>query len=291
MVLRKLVLSRKGFDTTRRADHPSGRVHPNGGVPSPVFPDGSLYSLPIPGEYDNERPITYGEIRYGDGPGAVNIGRVVEDLTRGLPTPWTADDRAFISPNIRPPLLWQVNGHEGMFAQGVPSQLGHLQGQGVTVGDLFLFFGIFRMVTSLRGRWRFVPRAPSRHILFGWLQVGIIHDDRPEGCGPWFVASERLDLGTGLDAPGFGIFPKVHERLVLTGPGGSASEWRLPRWFYPEPPREPLTCHPSRLWTRDEHHAHVQRRGPGQEFVLDLGEYPEAVDWISNLVRDLGQDA
>lgn len=291
MGLRKLVLSRKGFDTTSRARHPSGPVHPYGGVPSPVFPDGSLYSLPIPGEYDYVNPVTFGDLYHGDGPGAISIGRVVEDLTRRRATSWTAGDRAFVSPNIRPPLLWQVDGHEGMFAQGVPSQFGHLQNQGVTTGDLFLFFGIFRMVTDVRGGWRFLPKAPSRHILFGWLQVGFVEDDRPGGCGPWFVASERLELGTGVDAPGFGIFPRVNDRLVLTRPGGRPSEWRLPRWFYPEPPREPLTGHPSHMWTRDEHHAHVQRRGPGQEFVLDLGEYPEAVDWVTGLVRDLGQDA
>ena len=33
---RKLILSRKGFDTQA------------GGKPSPVFPDGSMFSLPIP---------------------------------------------------------------------------------------------------------------------------------------------------------------------------------------------------------------------------------------------------
>ena len=60
MSVGKLVLSRKGFDTTSRKNHPSGRVHPYGGVPSPIFPDGSLYSLPVPGEYEEEAPVTYG---------------------------------------------------------------------------------------------------------------------------------------------------------------------------------------------------------------------------------------
>ena len=38
MSVGKLVLSRKGLDTTSRKNHPSGRVHPYGGVPSPIFP-------------------------------------------------------------------------------------------------------------------------------------------------------------------------------------------------------------------------------------------------------------
>ena len=174
-----------------------------------------------------------------------------------------------------------------MFVQGLPSQLGHLREQGVTTGDLFLFFGIFRRVEHVRGRWRFIPRVRPQHVLFGWLQAGIVHSGHPQDSGPWFVGCDRLDLGTGVDAPGFGIFPKVHERLVLTVPGGRPSKWRLPRWFYPEPPRRPLTGHPLHMWARDERQAHVQRRGPGQEFVLDLEEYPEAVAWVSDLVRDL----
>ena len=89
-----------------------------------------------------------------------------------------------------------------------------------------------------------------------------------------------------MDAPGCGAFPMVEDRLVLTRPGGNPSEWRLPRWFYPGPPRKPLAGHSSRLWTRDEHYSYVQRKGPGQEFVLDLSEYPEALPWVAGSVDD-----
>ena len=75
---------------------------------------------------------------------------------------------------------------------------------------------------------------------------------------------------------------------MLTRPGGRASEWRLPRWFFPDPPKNPLTNHPRGLWTRDDHYAYVQRKGPGQEFVLDLQEYSPAVAWFSGLVHDFG---
>ena len=48
---RKLSLSRKGFDNSY------------GGCPSPIFPDGTIYSLPIPGD-DAERPVYYEDLQY-----------------------------------------------------------------------------------------------------------------------------------------------------------------------------------------------------------------------------------
>ena len=45
----KIILSRKGFDGTA------------GGVPSPIMPDGTLLSLPIPAKMDKLR---YSDIQY-----------------------------------------------------------------------------------------------------------------------------------------------------------------------------------------------------------------------------------
>ena len=69
---RKLSLSRKGFDSKY------------GGCPSPIFPDGTMYSLPIPGD-DYEEPICYRNLRHGD----INIGEVVRDLTKGRHDEWS----------------------------------------------------------------------------------------------------------------------------------------------------------------------------------------------------------
>ena len=49
-----------------------------------------------------------------------------------------------------------------------------------------------------------------------------------------------------------------------------------------------LSSHSRGMWTRDEHYAYVQRKGPGQKFVLDLQEYSPAVAWFSGLVHDFG---
>ena len=88
------------------------------------------------------------------------------------------------------------------------------------------------------------------------------------------------------------MFPKLDQRLVLTDPNGAGvSNWRLPRWFYPDGNKPPLTYHPDRKrWRRDANHACLQSVGRGQEFVLDLAHYPEATDWLSDLVSNLSAD-
>lgn len=49
----KIILSRKGFDSE------------NGGYPSPILPDGSLLSIPIPFAYNNNlyKPIQYKHVK------------------------------------------------------------------------------------------------------------------------------------------------------------------------------------------------------------------------------------
>ncbi len=58
----RIILSRKGFDSSA------------GGCPSPIFPDGRLFSLPIP---DKTSPIVYSEIHYDD----IDVGQLVSQLT------------------------------------------------------------------------------------------------------------------------------------------------------------------------------------------------------------------
>ena len=86
------------------------------------------------------------------------------------------------------------------------------------------------------------------------------------------------------------MFPRFDQRLVLTDPNGAGvSNWRLPPWFYPDGNKPPLTYHPDpKRWRRDANHAYLQSVGRGQEFVLDLAHYPEAIEWLSDLVSSLG---
>ena len=271
----KLILSRKGFDSA------------NGGCPSPIFPDDTMFSLPIPLKHEDK--FTYGELpRLGE----INIGEVVAGLTRGR---IGAKDHAHMSPDLNPP-----NGWPRLFDQAEAAER-HLSNQGVGEGDLFLFFGLYRKVEPSDGQgWRFVRGEREQHVLWGWLQV-----EAKRGCGEGdeelrcscgnanvrYVARKKLDIGDGLD--GAGVFPRYDDRLLLTAPGESVSRWKLPRWFYPDDGKLALTYHDpkrtkSNRWTRkpgDSEHVYLQSVGRGQEFVLDCDHYPEAVGWALDLIR------
>ena len=276
----KLILSRKGFDSQ------------SGGSPSPIFPNGTLYSLPIPHQHSE---ITYGDLWHGD----TNIGKTVADLTCDR---IGSKDPAHLDPDINHIAYPRQAGWQPLFGQSGAAQ-GHLDNQGVCIGDLFLFFGLFQKIEKISGRWRFVKGAPRQHILWGWLQIGEIHkvDDLAKDELPWtryhphrhpsrdkdptntlYIASCGLNLGGGPIAQGAGCFLKSHERLVLTNPNGSGvTDWRLPRCFYPDKGNSPLTYHPKLdRWRHDDQYAYLQSASRGQEFVLDLDQYPDVTDWL-----------
>ena len=58
--MNRLIISRKGFDSGKGS----------GGCASPIFPDGTMFSLPIPVRHD---PVAYGQLRHGE----IDIGDVV----------------------------------------------------------------------------------------------------------------------------------------------------------------------------------------------------------------------
>ena len=113
---RKLSLIRKGFDSSY------------GGCPSPIFPDGTIYSLPIPG--DDHAAVHYGDLDHGN----VNIGQVVEDLTRGR---LDARDGVHLDPDVRQDAIRRHKGWRGIFGRTRAPE-GHLEKQGVGTGDVFL---------------------------------------------------------------------------------------------------------------------------------------------------------
>jgi len=151
----KLILSRKGFDSSY------------GGCPSPILPDGTLLSMPIPDADEPELPL-YQDLFYH--------GRSLEDIRRALGgRKYTPGQRCHLDPDIRPlerrePLsTWAP-----AFGQCGSAQ-GHLRNQGVGIGDIFLFFGLYRQTEITEdGGIRFLPRSQPRHIMYGYFQIGDI---------------------------------------------------------------------------------------------------------------------
>jgi hypothetical protein len=279
----KLILSRKGFDSTKA----------NGGCPSPIL-DERLCSLPIP---DPGSPTTYAEIAPFNGS---SVAQIVECLTRSR---IGRHDGAHLDPDLRRDAIARTAGWRPVFGQAAAAQ-SHLANQKIGPGDLFLFFGFFREAEQVGGVFRFVRDAPRRHIIFGWLQVGqvIPATDSVAAEIPWaaghphlaspdryknnviYLASDRLS-SIGLNTSGAGTFDLIKPQLILTERDSNCSVWQLPRWFDPAG-RSPLTYHgkPAR-WTDCGTSVRLQSVGKGQEFVLDIEQYPEARAWLRSIFR------
>lgn len=277
----RLIFSRKGFDTQ------------NGGVPSPILPDGRMCSLPIP---DGASKIRYSDILWDD----VNLGKVVSDLTGNRIRGTT---RAHLDPDINPAALRRRKGWLGILGPSRPAYT-HLERCGLAVGDLFLFFGWFRDAEWKDGVLRFVPRAPDLHVLFGWLKVEAVKSVEEFTAAerhwadyhPHFsarraaeemicVARDEMSLPKlKQPLPGFGVFPEYRTNLCLTAPFSSRSRWRLPKWFWPSKGKTPLSRHAdARRWHRTNNWAYLDTVPIGQEFVLDCREYPETFDWLREI--------
>lgn len=144
----KIVLSRKGFDSAV------------GCVPSPIFPDDKMLSLPIPHASGN---VTYQDIIFEGHP----IAGIVSDLTK---SDLRASSPAHLDPDLRAGAMPRQAGWQPLFGQDSAAQT-HLERHGVGPGDIFLFFGWFRKVREVHDHWSYVPNAPDLHVLFGWLEV------------------------------------------------------------------------------------------------------------------------
>ena len=282
----RVILSRKGFDSS------------NGGCPSPIFPDGRLLSLPIP---DKTSDIRYDVLEWH----GINLGKLASDLTGN---PKRRSHFAHLDPDIERQSLPRANRWRPLFGQ-TGSPQGHLRNLGVQIGDLFLFFGLFRRVEELHGVWRYVKHSPKLHVLWGWLQIGEIHavDSLAPEALPWaryhphfrgdrdanntlYVAADELRLKDDrVSVNGAGLFQHIEDDVVLTAPHSKkVTLWQLPSAFYPSEGKVPLSFHHDldqwQLISRD--YCTLQTVSRGQEFVLNTTHYPDVVDWVASLFRD-----
>jgi hypothetical protein len=271
----RVIFSRKGFDSSA------------GGCPSPIV-DGHPISLPIPTRMPS--PVRYIDL-------AGDYGALVEDLTKGKVSPAS---RCHLDPDLRSSVLPRLPGWRGALGQ-VGAAQSHLSNADLSVGDLFLFWGLFRNAER-RDRWTFYG-APE-HRLFGWLQVGEILElgedgsfaskrwpwlrDHPHVRGGWgrqnvlYVASEELCLdGAGLEFPGWGVFRRGFR---LTADGASPSTWSVPDWLNPTRGGVGMTYHPAPSWRAD---GTVMCAGRGQEFVTEIADRSDALRWLERLFESV----
>ncbi|MFL5694718.1 MAG: hypothetical protein ACJ795_23245 [Ktedonobacteraceae bacterium] len=287
----KIILSRKGFDAGI------------GGVASPIFPSGELYSLPIPESFPSRYSQRYKEIQVGNR----SLGTIVNDLTGGRVKP---DTFAHLDPDLNVFSVPRQPNWRPVFGQAGAAEK-HLQNQGVKEGDVFVFYGWFRQVELVAGKYRYVRNTPDLHVIFGWLQVeqripvASLSEipawalDHPHCKATKYRSIDSIYISTsylhlpGIDSnkPGSGVFPLLASDLCLTAPNKSRSIWQLPNWFYPHENTPGLSYHSSlHRWKLDGDTVLLNTVGRGQEFVLDCQDYPEAIQWLSQLLRlyDIG---
>lgn len=282
----KLILSRKGFDSSA------------GGIASPILPDGRMISLPIPSRGDD---FTFADINV---PG-VDMAELLAGLSHQQ---HAINDSVHLDPDIDRSADNRLPGWRPSLGQTGAAQT-HLHRQDVGLGDVFLFFGWFREVETHQGTWRYVPGAPNLHVMFGWLEVGVVipvgqQRNAAIEAFPWIADHPHVanpgaygDLNNTLyvapgqsainpDAPhGGGRFSHFADALRLSVPGESRSMWSLPRWFYPKG-RSAISYHGSAdRWTLRDDDVLLNCVGRGQEFVIDGDNYPELGDWVSSIIR------
>ena len=240
----KLIFSRKGFDSA------------SGGAASPII-DGKPISLPIPA---SSKSMTSYE--------SIGIGQLVETVTQG---------------RIKQSNLCHL---DPMFEQGrcafgqTSAAQSHLKNNGVGIGDVFLFFGLFSKI----------DKTDRHHRIFGYLRVEeLIHlgqspklDDQPQGfsiqhphtIGTW-NPNNHLYIGEGF------VTTYASNRLRLSEPGKSVSIWRVPTWLK----KTGLTYH-ARVsrWTGKDMLKVVDR---GQEFIADIEGNEAAISWLNDTIDEI----
>jgi hypothetical protein len=223
----KIILSRKGIDDKY------------GGGYSPILPDRSMMSIPIPQAEGTGVP-------YKD---LIWKGKRMTDYFDLLKIKMNGSDDCHLDPDLRPSHEVHDKRWKGCFGQA-GAAMTQLVNQKVDVGDLFLFFGNFRNTDlDSEGQLKVEPQH-TKHVLFGYLQIGEIiqgddltradilevysehpHIKNAEDYSPnniLYIASDRL---TDTSLPGWGTFTYSAE-LDLTKPGYRKSIWQLPEFFH-----------------------------------------------------------
>lgn len=243
----RIIFSRKGYDSSA------------GGGPSPIVatPDGEgrPISLPIPDSKGASR-TTYD---------ALGLGELAERASRGRVN---GADLCHNDPMFMP------NGTCN-FGQCGAAQT-HLERQGVGVGDVFVFFGLFAELAT----------GERHHRMFGYLRVEeivrlgegvpteLLDCDHPHAIA-MHASNDAIWRGEGR------VAARASGALRLTVPGGPPSLWQRPAWLKPGG----LSYHDrADRWLPEGRLRSVAR---GQEFVADIGRRQAPRDWLERIIATI----
>ena len=267
--MKRIILSRKGFDSSA------------GGVASPIFENGKIFSIPIPQK--SLSPHKYKDLYFN---GISGKDALLESKAKSVDIESYCHFDPFLTEGT------------GIFGQISRSQT-ELKQNLVGIGDLFLFFGWFKQYSK---------KGKDLHHLFGWLQIDkiiegsnnikkylkkaeIIH---PHGfvesvvknkINAIYVGKKNLNYSNNvLSSKGFGLFNETHQELILTEKNSTRSKWRFPEKYFSK--TQDLFI--NRLKWKDKKNCLVDYVGYGQEFILDVEKNPKVVDWAIELINKHG---
>ena len=280
----KVILSRKGFD--------SGI----GGYASPILPDGTVLSLPIPEEGSD---ICYSNLKTQDGKSYMDIMKSIKSTVKYGEKLWKdlkEDCACHLDPDLRKGMIKRQDNWRPMFGQASGAQT-HLENNRVDKDDLFLFFGWFRNTIIKNDEIKFDPKDKNgRHILYGYMQIGEkITVNKSNNIRKWMeyhphiagnhdrnsnntIYIERESLSWNSNIAGAGVF-NYNDSLVLTKEGETRSQWQLPSIFK----NVKITFHNSESWKNKNGIEYFQSVGRGQEFVIEKNT--EIEEWVKGIIE------
>ena len=288
----KVILSRKGFD------------HEAGGYPSPVLPDGSLISLPIPGEAGKHNLLRYSDLYFEKN------GKLA-DLMESLEIRGFRSKPVHLDPDLRiTSLPARLDGWTPLFGQTGAAE-GHLNNNGVGIGDLFLFFGWFRKTKVENGKISFdvINDPVGKHLIFGYLEVGrILHGG--DAVEKWmeyhphayfirnpnrwknaiYVASEKLSFCPNLKGAGnFFYNERSYNRLTLTrSRTRNISEWNLAPEIFSD---AEITYHrvKEKTWKKDSLGCYFQSAKTHWQEAVITDQTGKVQKWATELISRLDE--
>jgi hypothetical protein len=243
-----------------------------------------MLTLPVPGDWET---LTYSDII---APGGRSYAEILEDLDSGAKKEREA---VHLDPDLVRGVQKRPQNWLPAFGQGRAAE-SHLENQGVSRGDLFLFFGWFRHTQEVGGKLRFQGDDNGFHAIFGYLEIGDIfcasgaaklpdwlndHSHayaaaRKRKNNTIYVAEPKLSFHPSFS--GAGVF-EFDDRKVLTKKGESRSRWNLnPEIFR----NVEVSYHSENSW-KD---GYFQSAGRGQEFVIHADE--KVIEWARSLIKD-----
>ena len=275
----KIILSRKGFDDS------------NGGCASPVFPDGTMLSMPIPseGETVSYKDLIYNEISY-------------LELLNQL-NPKYKYGTCHLDPDLRSDIRKESNSAWIPAFGQISSSSSYLHNSNVEVGDLFLFFGWYHKVIEENGQYRYTLKSDINgkdikdyfdyndfHAIWGYMQIGEIITDKEkikefywhphshesrlaDKTNTLYIPTERLSFNQAL--PGFGTLDYRDDR-VLTMKGKSRGNWKIQEPYMPE-----NVC--GNRKNSSKYQDCVYYQGVWQELVLKESNVTE--EWVKSIIE------